>query len=327
MGHLYLLLVPLVVLIVISLFGFVGCASFTSSNIGASTGVDYPSTIKAEASLVAYWRLGEPAATAVAPPKPGGIAAEELGKHPGNYSRFQPPGAIDKNRHSFNNGGTIVLGQTPGILELDAAATCIEVNGGMVTVPFDAALNLPQFTLEAWVIAEFNGDPQGNYYCLFENGAPATGKQKTEGFGLYAGPASPSTPNTPYEWQVWMGDGTTFTQLTNTLPTPAAVVFQKPTYLALTFDGTNVVLYLYNPGTGQNLSLPSVAPYQAKFPTFKPATSGSFVIGSGRNLFPAFPGGTQLYAFRGKIQEVALYNQALTIQDHLVGHEQSGAGF
>jgi Concanavalin A-like lectin/glucanases superfamily len=327
MEHIYLLLVPFVVLIIVLLFGFVGCAKFTTSDITTSTGVDYPSTIKAEASLVAYWRLGEPATTAIAPPKPGGIAAEEQGKYPGNYARYSPAPSTDKLHHSYSNGAVINLGQTPGLLEYAPSATCIDVNGGMVNIPFNADLNPPNFTLEAWVVAEFDGDPLGNFYCLFENGAPDIGKQKTEGFGLYAGPADLTNLNTPYEWQVWMGDGTTFAKVPNTLPTPAAVVFQKVTYLALTFDGTNLVLVLYYPGTGQDLTDASVVPLRAAFPTFKPATSGTFVIGSGRNLVAASPDPNPLYAFRGKIQEVALYKQALTIQDHLVGHEQSGAGF
>ena len=327
MGHFVLLLVLVAVLVILLLFGFVGCTKFTSSNITTKPGVDYPSTIKAESSLVAYWRLGEPASTAVAPPKPGGIAKEEQGKYPGNYAKFQHAAGIDKNHHSYSNGGSITLGETPGLLEYSPSDSCIEVNGAMVNVPFIPDLNPANFTVEACIVAEFNGDPQGNYYCLFENGAPTTGKQKTEGWGLYAGPADPTNLNTPYEWQAWMGDGTTFTKLTNTVGTAAAVVFQQLTYLALTFDGTNVVLYLYYPGTSQDLSSASVAPLRATFPTLKPATSGTFVIGSGRNLFPAFPSAAPLYAFRGKVQEVALYNQALTIQDHLVGHEQAGAGF
>ena len=91
---------------------------------------------------------------------------------------------------------------------------------------FHAVLNPPQFTLEAWVFPQFDGDPLGNFYCLCETGAPSTGKQKTEGFGLYAGPEDPTDPTSPYEWQIWMGDGTNFTKVANTLPSPAAVGFQ-----------------------------------------------------------------------------------------------------
>lgn len=336
MGEWYLLLAPLAVLAIVLLFGFVGCTSFSGTDITATTvdkpgptpGTmvpDYPATIKAETSLVAYWRLGESVTTAIAPPIPGGIAKEEQGGHPGRYFKFQPPLNPDAKRHSAGNTGVIKLEQRPGLLELDPTEPCILVNGGFVTVDFDAALHPPKFTYEAWVNPQFDTDPFGNYYCLFEAGAPTTG-QKKEGFGLYAGPTDPASLNTPYEWQVWMGNGTTFTKVKNTLPVPAVVIFNQITYLALTYDGAALVLYLYYPGTKQDLTLPSVAPLQATFSGYKPATTGNFLIGAGRNLFPTVPGTPPqaLYAFHGRIQEVAIYKQALTLQNHLVGHEQAG---
>lgn len=319
------LVAPLVVLIVILLFGFVGCSSFTE-DMSTSTGATYPAAINSEPSLVAYWRLQEPSTTAIAPPPPGGIAAEEKGKFPGHYSRLNPSTG-DKKRHSAANPGVINLGVTPGLLGNHPESTCVEFNGGFVSVDFDPGLNTPKFTFEAWVIADFLGFPNGNFYCLFENGAPATGKQKTEGFAIYAGPADISDPTTAYEWQVWMGDGATFTKLINTRPMPALVTFQKTTYLVLTFDGTTAVLYTYLPGTGQALTKESVAPLVATFPGFKPATSGKILIGAGRNLVPASPSNGTFYAFQGKIQEVALYSDALTLEANLVGHEQSGGPF
>ena len=340
MSDWYLVLAPLAVLVIVLLFGFVGCQSFGSSpemtaktvdKPGPTPGTtvpDYPATIKAEASLVAYWRLGEPATTAIAPPPPGGIAKEEQGAHPGRYFKFVPPLNPDSKRHSFGNTGVLKLEQKPGLLEHDPNEACILVNGGFVNVDFDAVLHPPKFTYEAWINPQFDTDPLGNYYCLFEAGAPTTG-QKKEGFGLYAGPANPGSLNTPYEWQVWMGNGTTFAKVNNTLPAPSTVVFNKVTYLALTYDGVAVVLYLYYPNTNQDMTLASVAPLQAKFSGYKPAKSGTLVIGAGRNLFPAVPGASPpvLYAFHGRIQEVAIYNQALTIQAHLAGHEQAGGSF
>ena len=323
----YLILTPLLVLAVVLLFGFVGCTSFGASS-SAATGADYPSTIKKETSLVGYWRLGEPASTAIAPPPPGGIAKDEQGTHPGHYFHFQPAPGADTKRHSFSNPAVINLGQKPGLLEKEASETCVEFNGGWVDMGFDAVLNPPQFTLEAWVFPQLDGDPLGNFYCLCETGAPATGKQKTEGFGLYAGPGDPTNPTSPYEWQIWMGDGTNFTKVANSLPSPAAVKSQL-TYVVLTYDGSNVLLFVYIPNTGQELSNNSVAPLQGKFTGYKPATTGSLVVGAGRNLFPAVPGAApkMLYAFHGKIQEVALYNKALTVGDSLVAHEQAGGSF
>jgi hypothetical protein len=190
-------------------------------------------------------------------------------------------------------------------------------------------LHPPKFTFEAWVNPQFDTDPLGNFYCLFETGAPATGAQKKEGFGLYVGPSDLTSPSPAYEWQVWMGNGTTFSKVKNNLPTPASVVFNTVTYLALTYDGSAMILYLYYPNTKQDMTLNSVAPLQATFSGYKPATSGNLIIGAGRNLFPAVPGTSHptLYAFHGRIQEVAIYSQALTIQASLAGHEQAGGSF
>jgi hypothetical protein len=105
------------------------------------------------------------------------------------------------------------------------------------------------------------------------------------------------------------------------------VQFNQTTYLALTFDGTNLMLFLYYPETGQDLSMTSVAPLVATFPTYKPATTGSFLIGAGRNLIPTSPSTNPLYAYFGKVEEVALYNTALDVHTSLVAHEQSGGPF
>jgi Concanavalin A-like lectin/glucanases superfamily len=325
-----LLIAPLAVLVVVLLFAFVGCSSFTADLSGES-GADYPPVIQKEPSLVAYWRLQEPISTIVAPTPPGtvipGIAKDEQGAHPGKYFHLKQPTNQDNKRLSAANPGVLNLAQTPGLLANHPAYTCVEFNGGYVSVDFDPALNPANFTVEAWITADFQGFAHGTYFCLFEDGAPATGKQKTEGFALYAGPASPTDLTSNFEWQVWMGDGTTFTKLTNMQPTPALVQFNQTTYLALTFDGTNVMLFLYYPETGQDLSMTSVAPLVATFPTYKPATTGSFQIGAGRNLIPTSPSTNPLYAYFGKVEEVALYNTALDVHTSLVAHEQSGGPF
>jgi hypothetical protein len=326
-----LLIAPLAVLVVVLLFAFVGCSSFGSADLPAASGDKYPPAVQAEPSLVAYWRLQEPAGTIVAPIPPGttvpGIAKDEQGAHPGKYFHFKQPTNQDTKRLSAANPGVLNLAETPGLLGNHPDFTCVEFNGGFVSVDFDPALNPAKFTVEAWITAEFEGFANGTYYCLFEDGAPATGKQKTEGFGLYAGPASPTDLTSPFEWQVWMGDGTTFTKLTNTQPTPALVKFNQITYLALTFDGANLMLFLYYPETGQDLTMESVAPLVANFPTYKPAISGSFLIGAGRNLIPASPTNNSLYAFFGKVEEVALYNTALDPHTSLFAHQQSGGPF
>lgn len=334
-ASLLFVLTPLAVLLILLLFGFTGCASFgaASDAVPPPAGTPYDQVIKGEASLVAYWRLAEPAGT----PVPGtGKAIDQKGAHNGNYNKAVI--TADPKRHSFSAPGTITLGITPGLLDLktpldQSVNPCIEVNGSFVEVPFDSNINASPFTFEAWIIPEFGGDPQGNFYCLVESSSPVGGVQKKVGWGLYAGPADPTKTNQPYQWQVWMGDGMKFQKVGIATDN---VQFNKLTYLALTFDpgvaSNNLKLFLYYPDTKQDLSAASIAPLQATVTGFKPNNSpggGTFLIGMGRNLFPGVtvdPVALQpfLYAFHGKIQEVAFYNTALTPNDHLWIHEQAG---
>jgi len=326
-----LLLTPSAVLLVLILFGFVGCDHFYGLEQNPLPG--YSDNIKSEPSLVAYWRLGEPSST---PVPSTGTAIDQVGGRNGNYNSI--PINADAKRHSFGAPGTITLGNTPGLLELTSPTDetkdpCIEVNGGFVEVPFDAVLNPSPFTFEAWVFPEFGGDPPNNFYCLVESSAPEGGVQKKLGFALYAGPANPSSVQPqPYQWQVWMGNGQNFQQVAVASDN---VKFDQITYLALTFDpgapAPNLILYVYYPGTGQDISFNSVAKIQGSVTNYRPNNQGgggTLLIGMGRNVFPGVqvdPVALQplLYAFSGKIQEVALYSTALII-DTLAKHEMAG---
>ena len=154
----------------------------------------------------------------------------------------------------------------------------------------------------------FDAEPEGNYYCLVESTGPANeADPRSTGFGLYLGPQDPTNPVGPYFWQVWMGDGTQFSQVAvGAQPVDAAQ--SVLTYLALTFLGNNnsvndgqgndlnfnLALYLYRPDTNQDLTVPSLQALSAAVNTFKPNTvansgGGDFFICSGSNLFPAAP--------------------------------------
>lgn len=322
-----LLLTSLAALIILLLCGFAGCTGDVFTSAPSAT---YQDTVKSENSLVAYWRLGEPANTAV---PSNGTAKDELGGHNGNYNKATVN--ADAKRHSFGASGNITLGNNPGLLEAQTTDTCIDVNGGFVEIPFDAALNASPFTFEAWIKPNFAGAnaTPGNYYCLVESSAPAGGVQKKLGFGLYVGPANPNMANQPNQWQVWMGDGQKFSMVG--VETGDQLHDGQLTYLALTFDpgvaNNNLILYLYYPNTGQQLTLPAIAPLQATVTGFKPNNNpggGSFLIGMGRNLFPGVtvdPVALQpfLYAFPGRIQEAAFYSKALNM-DVLSQHEMTG---
>jgi Concanavalin A-like lectin/glucanases superfamily len=322
-----LLLGALAVLVSLLLFGFVGCGL---DELGTGPSADYPTTIQQTPGLVAYWPLGEPASTPVAvignPAPPGDVAFSanhQSNPHdpsnPLNGAYFTlKPAAPDTQRHSNKTPGTLGLGVTPGILDLLPARTCMQVNGGFVRVPFSPALNPQAFTLEAWVVPADEGfDPGAPYYqCIVESTGPQALGPRSGGWGLYIGPQDPSAPPlSQYFWQVWMVDSTNqFRQVaTSTVP----VVANRSFYVVLTFNPLgnppNLQLFLYAPGTNQDLSLNGVRFLTATVLGFQPNTSGDFFIGAGSNLFPAAGSPAQrLYPFNGKIQEVALYNVDLS---------------
>jgi len=333
LSPLLLLLAPVTVFAILFLFGVVGCAAILDVQ-DVSFESTYDATIKKETSLVAYWRLREPNTTTV--PSSGGAAKSETGSHNGDYEKLAPATTIDKAHHSPATAGTISLGVKPGLLELFPDSTCIQVDGGYVQIPFDDKLNPPQFTLEAWINPDIGNDGQGNYYCLYESTGPpgpsGVGKKQT-GFGLYIGPKDvpPKTPPGLYFWQVWMGDGT---KLSQAAVSKDPVKFKQITYIVLTFDGTNLQLFLYYPGTNQNMDQIS-GELQANISSFKRNDSsnlggGDFFIGSGGNLYPnAGILKVRLYPFKGEIQEVALYNVDLSAPNNqglgkLAGHEMAG---
>jgi hypothetical protein len=191
----------LAVLVMVLLFGFMGCSL---DDFGTGTATDYPSTIQVTPGLVAYWRLQEPASTPTAvegnPAPPGDIAFSANNQanpqdpsNPFNGAYFElNPAAADAARHSNQTTGTLNLG-TPGILDLLPGNTCVQVEGGFVQVPFNAALNPSAFSLEAWVVPfdeGFHPDPQ-YYQCLVESTGPAGLGKRTSGWGLFIGPQDP----------------------------------------------------------------------------------------------------------------------------------------
>ena len=268
---LYFLMGALVLLVSILLFGFVGCG-FEASGVdpcAPSPSVDYPTAVTSTAELVAYWRLGEPGTTPV--PSSGGAARsqvpDEVGGsnfHHGDYFKLAPVATPDDLRHSPATIGQIILGITPGLLELENQinSPCIVTDGGYVQAPWAEALNPSQFTLEAWVLPDPFLDPK-YFYCLAESTGPQGLGPKKTGWGLYLGPSDINTPNPagPLFWQVWMGDGNQFNRVAIAKPdfpkdSEGNVISQlRLTYLALTFDGVqDLKLFLYFPNNQQDLN-------------------------------------------------------------------------
>ena len=337
----FFLMGALALLVTVLLCGFLGCECGATLADAPDVSGDYAMAVKSTPDLVAYWRLGEPDTTPV--PSAGGVAKSEVGGFHGDYAKLAPVATPDDLLHSPATSGAIILGVTPGLLELKPQDEffCINIDGGYVQAPWAEELNTPQFTLEAWVSPNPLVDPK-YFYCLVESTGPQGLGQKKTGWGLYLGPSNINNPNPagPLFWQVWMGDGTRLNRVAiakPNFPTPGFSQFRL-TYLALTFDGSQKLqLFLYFPNTGQNIALAQLQALDIPNPPIifhrndaSTNGQGDFFIGTGSNLTLTPFSGDRLYPFKGKIQEVALYKRDLSAPNNmgvvttLAGHVLSG---
>jgi hypothetical protein len=179
----------------------------------------------------------------------------------------------------------------------DARTTCMQTNGGYVSVPFDAALiptRAEGFTLEAWVHVEWSAADTAAFRVVMSTFGTTGGGQ---GFALLATPDN--------NWAALVGNGAGLTQATG-----AALVFETTNQLVATYDGSNLVLFV----NGGQSSPTTPADYH-------PVTANPLYIGAGRPDLPE-----PRFPFVGKIQCVALYRGALTLDD-VIRHFDRGNGF
>jgi hypothetical protein len=292
---------PLLVLIVPALFAvvvllcFVGC-SLDTSGIGNPPFKQYSTaTILPTPGLVGYWPLGEPA---------GATTAVDLkSAHNGAYLSHVFPdepamqSAAAPGTFSLGNTGIVAGDTVPPHLNLNARTTCMQTNGGYVSVlPFDAAFiptKAEGFTLEAWVRVEWTADDTAAFRVVMTTFDSAGG---LKGFVLLATPDN--------HWAAIVGNGVTITQATG-----AAVVFETTNHLVATYDGSSEELKLYL--NGEQSSPTTSADYH-------PATANALYIGAGRPDLP-----DPHFPFVGQIQCVALYKGALTLDD-VIKHFHNG---
>jgi PKD repeat protein len=167
--------------------------------ITASSGsTTYATEILADSPL-AYWRLGEAS---------GATAADASGNgRVGSYLNTPTLGAS-------------------GALASDTN-TAVGFNGSneYVNVPYQAALNPAQVTVEAWA---YPTGGQGTYRSIVTSRDYAPGNAR--GFILYA-----SSANT---WQFWLGNGDW------TVVYGPPIVLNQWTHLVGTYDGTTARLYV-----------------------------------------------------------------------------------
>ena len=196
-----LVAIPLALLGVVALLGFVGCV-FTSTGLPDAS--PYKAAIEDEGGLIGFWPLTETTGTT----------------------------ASDHSKNSFDGTytGTVTIGQTPGIIAGDEVngqqQPCPVFGGGVVNVPFHQELNIsPPFSVEAWVLPTPTGAPTLRGVVVSNN------KTLGAGFGLFA-----STENM---WLVSLGMSTASgpTSIEVTPPMGGPVIdFSKPTHLVVVYD-------------------------------------------------------------------------------------------
>jgi len=346
MGEWYFFLAPVAVLAALLLFRFIGCDTVFGLD-DMTYDHTYPQGVLSDGPA-SYWRLQEKPPPMTSPPTPLPPAKDEMGLAPGTYGQAPSPIAADSPHRSPEASPIILeLGvTTPQLLLTDTSASALKVQGGFVqvTVPLGSPLNSPEFTVEALVLP----DPTlvqtlGRYHCLIESSDPGTPQptvqQKKLGYAIYAGPDDPTQPQSPYHWQLWVGTGTEFQRVKEITPynppkneknepNPGPQVVIEPTYLAVTYDGSTFLLYMYRPGSDvlfvkYQLQAPTPASYAAN------AGGGDLfigIVGNRRALFPPFPGPNRfLYPFWGEIEEVAVYGKALT-EERIMSHMHAALG-
>jgi hypothetical protein len=291
-------LTPLVLLVLLSLIRFVGCildATGTYTGPGLQT---YGDLVLADPDLVSYWHLGEPAGTAA-----GATAVDEKAAHDGTYRTFDLPASAPLLSPETAHPPTLAAGQA----SLIPGPTSVRVDGGYVEVAFAAALNPPQFTIEAIVLPEWDPAETGVFRCVLASREETTvAPIRRHGFILYAGPTlDPVTAaivDPTVRWQAWVGTGIDDAPWQWLVGPPVA---QGPTYLAATCDGTTLKLHVAN----ESMDLDSLPGEMAV--TYSPNPGKPLYIGMGAPDRPV-PSPGPLYPFKGRLQEIAVYDAVLS---------------
>jgi hypothetical protein len=203
-----------------------------------------------------------------------------------------PPAKDSKDSHDGTYSATGLTLGVQGLIASDSD-TAVSFDGtGSVDISFSADLNPPSFTVEAWVVA-------AQIPVSADQVVVASASADFHGYALVAGATG--------SWQVWVGDGNAFEKLDS-----GVAVDNTTTYLAATFDGSDLRLYVNTTA----LPIPTLAVSSLGLNTAKDLTIGGQRIGAS--------------GFRGVIDEVAVYNTALSdirIATHMAANGwQSGAG-
>jgi len=292
-----LVAIPLALLGVVALLGFVGCVLPVGGLPGGPvTHTDpYDDMMKKETDLVAFWTLTEGSGAA--------SPTEQINNFTSKYATGFGMKSYNGGTKSAGNAGNVTAGQ-PGIVLGDALDGVQDFStlfdGGMVFVEWQQAINaLTTFTVEAWV------KPAPSWQSEQPSLRGVVASNHTgpfQGFGLFANTDNVTKSNN--FWQFSLGTGTQ--QVGPTVPDD----FTKPVYhLVGTLDDKGVATLYVNGSPSPPVNLGS---------TYVPLPNGTqLFIGAGlpqlgTSSAPQLP-------LVGNVQCVAIYKSALgagTIQTH-----------
>jgi hypothetical protein len=331
-------LLPVILLAIVTLLCFVGCG-FSGQATGLSPFTKYSdATVLANPAVVAYWPLREagdnvPAADRTPNPNNGQYIDPTTLPAIYPWPAFSIDNTPNPNIASAAAPGSIVFAQ-PGIVpgdtiqpgnQLNARTPCLVVNGCYVNVPFNAKINpTTSFTVEAWVRVDWDKNAPHAWRAVLD----ARDFNPCRGFAIIA-KADDNQPGI-YHWLAVIGNGGTgaagFTSATSDDP---PIILNDPSlpngvtyHLAVTYDGPSQTLILFVDGEQRG---PKINPA-----TYVPNTTKPLWIGAGVPyvaLRPQAPGvlAGPLFPFVGAIQDVAIYNAALT-SDVILTHYHNGNG-
>jgi hypothetical protein len=336
----FVVLLPVILLGIVSLFCFVGCA-FDTHGL-APTFQQYSSTtVLGNPAVVAYWPLSE---------ANDGLPAADLTPNPDNGQYIDPstlpaiypwpaysiPNPPSPDVESAAAPGSISFAQ-PGIVtgdfgvnetDSDTSATslCLVVNGGYVNVPFASKINpATSFTVEAWVRVDWTANDPNAWRAVLDSRDVTPGGT---GFAVIAQADTDGSGN--YHWIAAIGTGGAgFAVATgadpiklNSASTPGGGTTY---YLAVTYDGPSQTLILYVDGLPSGPAISNVA--------YVPNTTNPLWIGAGdpyvamrTKQTAAGVLASPLFPFVGALQDIAIYKAALG-PDVIQAHLFNGNGF
>jgi hypothetical protein len=339
----FVVLLPVILLGIVSLFCFVGCA-FDTKGLPPAFQQYSSTTVLGNPDVVAFWPLLEandslPAADLT--PNPDNGRYIDLNTLPGiypwpAYSIPNPPepDVLSAAAGGNNMSGIISFAQ-PGIVDGDfgvnttdsdtsAATPCLVVNGAYVNVPFASKINpADSFTVEAWVRVDWTANDPVAWRAVLDGRDVNPGT----GFAILAQADTDGSGN--YHWIAAVGTGPAgFTVATGADPiklnSPSTPGGGTTFYLAVTYDRPSQTLKLFVDGLQSGPAISNVG-YVAN-------TTNPLWIGAGDPYItlrtPASGGAlaSPLFPFVGALQDVAIYKTALG-PDVIQAHLFNGNGF